>query len=106
MTDPTAAPPTNIETIARHALTRVASAVATDDVTAAERWLKVARGTGLDPNTAVRDTAETTAERRASRDRLLAVLIRKFERISLQMQEDADGVPRLPSLSSSGPTGA
>ena len=100
MTDTTASPLTDIAAIARHALTRAAEAVASDDVATAERWLKVARSAGLDPAEAMETKGETLTERRASRDRLMAVLVRRFERISLQMQEDAEGIPRLPSLTS------
>lgn len=100
MTDTTRAPITDIASIARYALTRAAEAVAGDDVTMAERWLKVARSAGFDPALTMETKAENIAERRISRDRLMAVLARRFERISLQMQDGAERAHRLPALGS------
>lgn len=100
MTDTNASPRTDIACIARLALSPAAQAVVGDDVATEERWLKVARSAGLDPADAMETKGETLLGRRASRDRLMAVLARRFERISLQMQEDADGIPRPPPLSS------
>lgn len=96
---------TEIAAIASLALTRAAAAVAADDAAMAERWLKVARSAGLDPSDSMETKGETILERRASRDRLMAVLVRRFQRINLKLDEDADGVPQLPALVSASQDG-
>jgi 2-hydroxychromene-2-carboxylate isomerase len=77
--------------IGRKALVHAATAVEQEDAAAAEKWLRVARAAGLDSTTATatEHKGETIAERRANRDRLLAVIGRRYERIAAQMQADA-----------------
>jgi hypothetical protein len=97
MTDTSFSDLPSLALLGQKAIAQAALAIEEGDATTAERWLKVARSAGLDPASGRPEMkGETVLERRNSRDRLMAVLARRFERISLQMQEEADGVPRLP----------
>lgn len=102
-----AVPPTpDFIDLGRKALVQAAIAIEQQDAAAAERWLKVARTAGIDLNAgaSVEAKGETVTERRASRDRLMAVLSRRFARISAVLDDDTGAAPQLPLLRA-GPAG-
>jgi hypothetical protein len=97
MTDTFSADLSSLALLGHKALAQAALAIEQADAATAERWLKVARSVGVDPASGGSEAkGEAIAERRNSRERLMAVMARRFERISLQMQEEADAVPLLP----------